>query len=321
MTNQKKVLFIADSLNNGGAERQLTLLIKYLPSGWETMVWSLDGGVFADIIVEGGAKLFIKKRRWQFDVTPAFNLFNILRAWKPDIIHSWGGVSMALSGPICKIMGIPLIDGIIRSGMVTPRRSSLNRWSMKWASLIVANSQAGLRAWHVNSDRGRVVYNGFDVERLILCKEHNIIDEGLFKVVMTGRMDPEKDYSSFFSAARALIKSGKDNWHFFAVGDGVIRKELMQGNKDLSDQGIIEFCKPGTEVLPIVGRSHVGVLMTNTAVHEEGCSNTIMEYMACGLPVICVDSGGNRELVVDGETGYIIPVSYTHLTLPTKRIV
>jgi glycosyltransferase involved in cell wall biosynthesis len=36
-------------------------------------------------------------------------------------------------------------------------------------------------------------------------------------------------------------------------------------------------------------------------------SNSIMEYMACELPVICTDSGGNRELVVDGETGFIIP--------------
>ena len=32
-----------------------------------------------------------------------------------------------------------------------------------------------------------------------------------------------------------------------------------------------------------------------------------MEYMACGLPVICSDSGGNRELVIDGENGFVIP--------------
>ena len=39
---------------------------------------------------------------------------------------------------------------------------------------------------------------------------------------------------------------------------------------------------------------------------QEGCSNAIMEYMACGLPVICSEGGGNREVVEDGKTGFVI---------------
>ena len=46
--------------------------------------------------------------------------------------------------------------------------------------------------------------------------------------------------------------------------------------------------------------------MTNVGVHAEGCSNAIMEYMACGLPVVCSDSGGSAELVRDGRDGYVI---------------
>jgi glycosyltransferase involved in cell wall biosynthesis len=40
----------------------------------------------------------------------------------------------------------------------------------------------------------------------------------------------------------------------------------------------------------------------------EGTSNAILEAMASGLPVIAADSGGNRELVVEGETGFLFPV-------------
>ena len=47
--------------------------------------------------------------------------------------------------------------------------------------------------------------------------------------------------------------------------------------------------------------------MSNEAIHKEGCSNTIMEYMACGLPVVCSAGGGNAELVVEGRAGYLIP--------------
>jgi glycosyltransferase involved in cell wall biosynthesis len=47
--------------------------------------------------------------------------------------------------------------------------------------------------------------------------------------------------------------------------------------------------------------------MTNPAHGAEGVSNAIMEYMACGLPVVCSESGGNRELVLDPQTGFVIP--------------
>ena len=46
--------------------------------------------------------------------------------------------------------------------------------------------------------------------------------------------------------------------------------------------------------------------MTDPEVRAKGCSNAIMEYMACGLPVICSDTGGSAELVRDGREGYVI---------------
>ena len=54
-------------------------------------------------------------------------------------------------------------------------------------------------------------------------------------------------------------------------------------------------------------QSDVGVLMTNPRLANEGLSNSIMEYMAVGLPVVCGDGGGNPELVRDGVTGLIVP--------------
>ena len=67
------------------------------------------------------------------------------------------------------------------------------------------------------------------------------------------------------------------------------------------------FPEPGLEVLELVRDADVGVLMTNPALACEGLSNSIMEYMALGLPVVCGDGGGNRELVEDGITGFVIP--------------
>ncbi len=51
----------------------------------------------------------------------------------------------------------------------------------------------------------------------------------------------------------------------------------------------------------------IGVLSTNAKVHAEGISNAIMEYMVMEKPVIATDSGGNRELIDNGRTGYLVP--------------
>jgi glycosyltransferase involved in cell wall biosynthesis len=77
--------------------------------------------------------------------------------------------------------------------------------------------------------------------------------------------------------------------------------------QDLVDSGIVQFPEPRLEVIDLLAQSDVGVLMTNPLIWAEGISNSIMEYMACGLPVVCADSGGNREIVLDGQTGFIIP--------------
>jgi len=56
-----------------------------------------------------------------------------------------------------------------------------------------------------------------------------------------------------------------------------------------------------------VQQADVGVLMTNPELAFEGLSDSILECMALGLPVVCGDGGGDPELVVDGATGFIVP--------------
>jgi glycosyltransferase involved in cell wall biosynthesis len=61
------------------------------------------------------------------------------------------------------------------------------------------------------------------------------------------------------------------------------------------------------DVESIVTIFDIGILLTDLEKHGEGISNSIMEYMALGKPVIATDGGGTKELVIDGETGFLIP--------------
>ena len=56
--------------------------------------------------------------------------------------------------------------------------------------------------------------------------------------------------------------------------------------------------------MPVIAASDIGLSCSET----EGLSNSLMEYMAAGLPVVCTRAGGNEELVVDGTTGFVVPV-------------
>jgi glycosyltransferase involved in cell wall biosynthesis len=147
------------------------------------------------------------------------------------------------------------------------------------------------------------VYNGFDETRLPAAPRR---DHNGFTVIMTGRMVPVKQYDVVTAAARLLSRNAS-GWRFVLVGEGTDRERLRRSASDLVATGIVVFAEPGLEVLDLVRDVDVGVLMTNPALAREGLSNSIMEYMALGLPVVCGDGGGNPELVLDGITGFIVP--------------
>ena len=307
-------MLLADSLGNGGAERQLGLLAAHLPEGWQRCVYALGGGAFAAHLREQGVSVTILQRRSRLDPLPAMALWRSALAFSPDIVHSWGWMSTMAAGPLCRLKGVPLVDGAIRSGVAVKDPLRLRRLGRAFATTVVANSRAGLLASNVPRAKGAVVHNGFDDSRVwdgadVVTDDSSAGDrERPFTVVMTGRMVPAKDYRTVIRAARLLTRRDSA-WRFVLVGDGEDRSQLIVEAADLVSAGVVEYPEPTLEVLPHVRRAHVGVLMTNPVLHQEGISNSILEYMACGLPAICGEGGGNREVVADGITGFVIPPS------------
>ncbi len=302
-----KVLILVDCLDNGGLERQMALLASRLPEEWQRHVWAIDGGPFEAYLHERGVPMSVHARTSRFDVRPAAALARDLARWRPDVVHSWSWMAALAAGPACRLLGIPHVDGMIQSGALEPDPMGLKRLGMRMATLVVANTQAGLDAWGIPAQRGRVVYNGFDASRLPpAAPVGDRPADRPFTVVMTGRMVPVKHYDVVIAAARSLGARAA-GWRFVLVGDGVRPRPPDARGRDLVEAGTVVFPEPGLEVLEQVRDADVGVLMTNPDLAREGLSNSIMEYMALGLPVVCGEGGGNPELVEDGVTGFIIP--------------
>jgi len=300
-----KILFGIDSLVLGGLERQFCLLLKHLPTEWETRVVSLGNGPFTEVLSSQGEQVVIFPRRYRYDLNPVLNTWGIIRKYNPSIFHSWGGLISSISAPVCKIKQIKFISSI-RSGGPPKRHLMRVRIVKSLSDKVVANSKAGIDSFKVPQAKEKVIYNALDPDRIDLINKKNKSYKDATTVVMAARMVSEKDFSSFIEAAKIITKTQDSGWKFVALGTGEYRSAYLNKAEQLVNRGIMEFPNAELEIIPYLLKADIGVLLTNTELHQEGFSNSIMEYMACGLPVICSDSGGNKEMVVDQETGFIL---------------
>jgi len=175
------------------------------------------------------------------------------------------------------------------------------------ADAVIANSEAGLAAYGVAGSTAFVIHNGFDAER-VQQERHGSVgaEHRRTEVVMVARMVRWKDFDTLLGAAEALSREGR-SIRFTFLGSGPDRERLNARCRERVSADLVRIADCGLEVMPTLAAADIGVLLTDPRYHAEGLSNSIMEYMACGLPVVCTDSGGNREIVVDGRTGLLVP--------------
>lgn len=127
------------------------------------------------------------------------------------------------------------------------------------------------------------------------------------KVIGTvGRLEPVKDQPNLVHAFIRLIKQYpnlKEDTRLMLVGDGSLRPEIEQLLKQAGLQELVWLAGSRDDVPELLREMDIFVLPSKA----EGISNTILEAMACGLPVLATKVGGNEQLIVAGETGDLVP--------------
>lgn len=122
-----------------------------------------------------------------------------------------------------------------------------------------------------------------------------------------------KDYRTYIQAAnRVLNKVNYITFLCIGSGDDKTYRELV----DPESKKFVKFLGRQENVESIMNICNIGILLTYT----EGISNSIMEFMALGKPVIATDGGGIKELIIDRETGFLIPPK-SPMVLAEKIIV
>jgi glycosyltransferase involved in cell wall biosynthesis len=309
--NSIRILYIADSLGPGGAERRLVQLLKGLDAKrFSTKVVLLTDIVHYTEVHELETEVIKLDRMIRKDPSIFFRLYRICKEWKPDIIHAWGSMPAIYAGPVARLLGIKLINAMIADAPIrlNAKKRIRSFLSFPFSDIIQSNSYAGLEAYNVPERKRSVVHNGFDFERMGTLKNSHAVREELhietrYVAGMVAGFKFQKDYESLVHAARMILQQ-RDDITFVCVGDGPDLERIKELARVIDR---IIFTGKRSDVESIINIFDIGILLTDLEKHGEGISNSIMEYMAAGKVVITTEGGGTGELVIDGETGYLIP--------------
>jgi glycosyltransferase involved in cell wall biosynthesis len=311
-----KILMIINSLNRGGYERRMLELIKGLkgqPYPYEIYVISMLNIVEYDYVYDLPIKFQIVQRRSSKDFRFVLKLRKIIKDFNPDIIHSWDVTASVYASAAKLFLNKVLINGIISNAY--PGLNWFNsrylrvKLLMPFCKVVVANSNAGLLAYRVSKRKGHCIYNGIDLNRFNNLKDPRRVEEeilgrpknGLFIAAMVAAFDNRKDYGTLIQAAVKMVASN-ERIIFLLIGDGPEKTKIMNATPDHFINSRIYFLGRRNDIESILQIADAGLLIT----YSEGISNSIMEYMASGKPVIATRGGGTNELVVDGQNGFLI---------------
>ncbi|MEO5991271.1 MAG: glycosyltransferase [Ferruginibacter sp.] len=307
-----RILFFIESLRAGGKERRLTELIKGLRVvpyiEYEIVVMSSD--IHYQDILKLNIKIHSLIRKTKKDLSVFKRFYQLTKIYKPDIIHCWDDMTAVIAVPACKMLGIKLVNGMV---IDTPVHQNIfNKYWLRakltfpFSDVIIGNSKAGLCAYGAPAKKSLVIYNGYNFERNKNLSDRTEIRNQLnistrFIISMVATNSDKKDYKTYLKAAE-IVLSKRNDVTFLAIGEktdsldleNLVNKNII-GNK-------IRFLGKKKNVEDFINITDVGVLATYT----EGISNSILEFMALGKPVIATDGGGTIEILQECKTGYLV---------------
>lgn len=159
-----------------------------------------------------------------------------------------------------------------------------------------------IRKFRFNENKTVVVHNGIKIPPYTHSTDQpiNLSINRAFHVGTVGRLMPQKDFTLFIEIA-AIISKKMKNIRFSILGDGPLKELLVQKAKDLNIENNVEFLHPLENPFPYYYSLDIYL---NTSLFE-GIPLTILEAMACRIPVVASKVGGIPEIINDNENGIL----------------
>ena len=319
----------------GGPTYNATFLTRFLSDDFETL---LVGGMPEEdetdslhILKQYGIEpLLIREMKRQpsfFQDRAAYKkLKNIMAEFKPDIVHTHASKAGALGRRAANSLGIPVVLHTFHGHVFhsyfgtfkTKIYKSIERRLASKSSGIIAISEIQkkeLSQLHniCEESKIKVIPLGFDLSRFNAAKnefrESTREDFGIsgndVAVAIVGRLVPVKNHLLFINALGNLIKDLTVPVKVFIVGDGSERNNIEEAIKSLPKSPLLKI--ELTSWIQDIAKFNAGMDLICLTSNNEGTPVSLIEAQAANIPVITTDVGGVRDIVLEGETGFIVP--------------
>lgn len=318
-----RIVFLIASLRRGGAETQLTLLVRGLDHTRFhcTVVTIYDGGDLISALdgIENVEVVSVSKGGRRDSLASLVRLSHVIRDRKPDIVHGYLDSSNVLALVTGKRVKARIVWGVRSSDMGTANLDAVSRLYRRLgallssrADLVIANSSAGrtfVTSIGYPPERVVTIPNGFDTDRFAPDPAGRARARAGWGIVgdtpvvgLVARIDPIKDHPTFLRAA-ALLVERMPEVKFACIGGGgtsEYERELRQLAADLS---LTDHLTWVGETLDMPA-AHNGLDVASLVSTSEGFANAVGEAMSCAVPCVVTDVGDSAEIV--GDTGLVV---------------
>lgn len=308
-----RVMHLVFALQPGGMEFGVVKLVNGLdPLRVQSSICSTKPAGLLKHLVDPRVPIFELNRRDGNDPRLVAALFRLFRRERPQVVHTHGWGTLLEGLVAARLAGVPVV---IHGEHGTLQLKGYQLWLQyrAWLAvdrvLSVSSRLAERMAAETGFDQGRIttIRNGVDLSRFSATRRSDAraalgLAETTLAVGAVGRLVPVKDHATLIEAVALSRLAGLDATLLLA-GDGPAREALLARAAALDIQKSVRLLGHRPDVESVLAALDVFVLSSVS----EGLSNTILEAMATGLPVVATRVGGADELVVDGETGLLIP--------------
>ncbi len=297
-------------MGGGGAERQLVYLSRGMARlGWKVHVGLLTGGPNLADLQAAGASVHRLPARSSYDPRIPLGIFRLIRRIDPALVQTWLEMTDVLGGAACTLTGKPWI--------LTQRRSPVETTGLKWrarnflaryAAAVVSNTRVGELFWDRYLQRrvpSRMIPNALPLDEIDAVPPTLVPRARTAQkiILYVGRLDCEKNLSTLISALSLVARTHDYRALFVGKGDLEVELHTRVHQDGLGDRVTFSGWKPREEIWGLMK----GADLFASISLREGMPNTVMEAMACGLPLVLSDLPEHRELVPSGTATLVDP--------------
>ncbi len=308
------ILFLSTSSGPGGAERVISNLAASLdPAKYRAVLCLFRPGWLQERSQSRGVPTYIIPTQGMTDWRWAIRFRNLLENECVNLIHAHEFDANVQGTFVAATSGIPLVATVHGKHYFWEkfRRRLAYRWVSRRATMVAVSEdlkQFIVQKVGVPSDRIKVLYNGVEVPSspiradIDACRNELGLPGNDRIVGVVGNLYPVKGHQYLIDAMPAVLEKCP-NTSFVFAGRGQLETALKEQVSRLGLDKRVHFLGLRQDIPRILALLDVFVLPSLS----EGLSMAILEAMMAGKPVIATRVGGNPEIVVDGETGLLVP--------------